>query len=529
MLNREQSVTNTALTCCPKLTPGKIMRKRLSVMTHIASVLLLLLLTMQFAKKAQAQGAQRPNVLFILTDDQRYDALSCMGHQHLKTPHIDRLASEGLLFKNHFCTTSLCSPSRASILSGLYAHAHGVNNNFTDYPSEMTSFPMQLKESGYQTAYIGKWHMGENNDNPRPGFDYFVTHKGQGKYFDTEFNFNGEGREVVEGYYTHVVTHMAIEWIAQQEGGKPWCLMLGHKAPHSFYFPEKKYEKAFDDVDIKYPDSAFNLDDKPAWFKKRLDTWHGIYGPLFDWRKNFPDKSPGAVKDFARMIRAYWGTLISVDDSVGRLYSFLEESGELDNTLIIFTSDNGLLEGEHGMVDKRTGHEPSIRIPLVVRYPGISSADKARVIDEISVTIDFAPTVLDICGATPLESVHGHSWKKLAQGDNSGWRTGFYYEYNYEHQFPYTPNVRALRTDRFKYIRYPHGDGSPDRHMAELYDLKADPGENKNLIDDPAYADTVVKLRAELARQIETHGDGKEDVMPLDQGIKSGLPDKDIR
>ena len=220
--------------------------------------------------------AKRPNVLFILTDDQRYDALSCMGHAHLKTPNIDQLAHEGLLFKKHFCTTSLCSPSRASILSGLYAHTHGVSNNFTEYPVGMQSFPLRLQASGYDTAYVGKWHMGEKNDSPRPGFDYFVTHRGQGKYFDTEFNFNGRGRRVVKGYYTTVVTDMAREWISQRQGNRPWMLMLGHKAPHSFYLPEKKYEKVFDKVDIPYPASAFDLEDKPAWFKKRLDTWHGI-------------------------------------------------------------------------------------------------------------------------------------------------------------------------------------------------------------------------------------------------------------
>lgn len=496
-------------------------------MKRFSSIIALIALVLSIT--AQAQDSKRPNVLFILTDDQRYDALSCMGHPHLKTPHIDRLAAEGLLFRNHFCTTSLCSPSRASILSGLYAHSHGVSNNFTDYPAGMESFPLQLQKSGYQTAYVGKWHMGEDNDNPRPGFDHFVTHKGQGKYFDTEFNFNGNDRRVVPGYYTSVVTDMAKDWIGKQDGDKPWLLMLGHKAPHSFYLPEKKYEKVFDDVDIQYPKSAFDLDDKPAWFQKRLDTWHGIYGPLFDWRKEFPDKRPEAVKDFARMVRAYWGTLLSVDDSVGALYAFLKEQGELDNTLFIFTSDNGLLEGEHGMVDKRTGHEPSIRIPLVVRYPGLTMPNEARVIEQITSTIDFAPSILDICGASPIEKVHGKSWRRLASGDASGWRKSFYYEYNYEHQFPYTPNVRALRTDRWKYIRYPHGDGSPDKHMAELYDLKADPGESKNLIKDPAHAETIAELRKELDRVIALHGDGKPDKMPLDQGIKSGLPDKAIR
>jgi arylsulfatase A-like enzyme len=472
---------------------------------------------------------ERPNVLFILTDDQRHDALSCMGHPYLKTPNIDRLASEGLLFKNHFCTTSLCSPSRASILSGLYAHTHGVLDNFTEYPAGLVSFPMRLQESGYETAYVGKWHMGEKNDNPRPGFDYFVTHKGQGKYFDTEFNFNGKGRRIVEGYYTTVVTDIATEWISERMGDKPWLLMVGHKAPHSFYLPEEKYQHSFDHIDVQYPASAFDLQDKPAWFKKRLDTWHGIYGPLFDWRKEFPDSSPEGVRDFARMVRAYWGTLLSVDDSVGRLVAFLEEQGELDNTLVIFTSDNGLLEGEHGMVDKRTGHEPSIRIPLVARYPGLTPTNQPRVIEQIVATLDFAPSILDICGAPALERIHGNSWKRLAQGDATGWRKSFYYEYNYEQQFPYTPNVRALRTDQFKYIRYPHGDGSLDRHMAELYDLKADPGENRNLINDPAREKTIEQMRAELDRLITLHGDGKPDQMPIDQGIQSGLPEESIR
>src|SRR5688572_6513812 len=189
--------------------------------------------------EGRAAGAEeRPNVVFVLADDQRADCLGVAGHPHLKTPNIDRLAREGVYFKNAFCTTSLCSPSRASILSGLYAHSHKVLNNFTEYPTDLPSFPRQLQAAGYETAYIGKWHMGEENDAKRPGFDYFVTHKGQGKYFDTEFNVDGR-REVLKGYYTHVVTGLAEKWIrTAAPGDKPFLLMLGHKAPHSFYFPE---------------------------------------------------------------------------------------------------------------------------------------------------------------------------------------------------------------------------------------------------------------------------------------------------
>ena len=482
------------------------------------------------ARVAFAQNA--PNVLVILTDDQRWDTLGVAGSPHLKTPHIDRLAREGTYFRNAFCTTSLCSPSRASILSGLYAHTHGVLNNFTEYPADLPSFPRQLQKAGYETAYIGKWHMGEDNDERRPGFDYFVTHKGQGKYFDTEFNVDGR-RAVRPGYYTHVVTQLALDWLKRPRE-KPFLLMLGHKAPHSFYVPEPKYAHAFDDVNFRYPESALQLDDKPAWFKTRLNTWHGIYGPLFDFRRKFPDRSPEAVKDFAAMTRAYLATLISVDDSVGQLYAALEASGQLGSTILVFTGDNGLLNGEHGMVDKRTMHEPSIRVPLVVRYPLLLAPAKPgarpipQVVDRMVLHVDLAPSLLELCGAEPLPKVHGQSWARLARGIEEGWRTSWFYEYNYEKQFPYTPNVRGVRTDEWKLIRYPHGDGQPDRHKAELYHLKTDPRESKNLIDDPLHAARVAELQKELDRLMR-ETDALPDKMPLDEGIKDTLPAAAIR
>ena len=341
-----------------------------------------------------------PNVLFILCDDLRPDALGCYGSAHVKTPRIDSLAADGVRFANAFCTTSLCSPSRASILTGRYAHAHGVRDNFTELPPALPHWPARLKEQGYATAYVGKWHMGEDNDAPRPGFDWFVSHKGQGKYFDTEWNIGGERREVVPGYYTTVVTDFSLDWLARQPAGKPWALCLGHKAPHSFYFPEPKHAHAFDGVRVRYPGSAFQLDGKPDWIRQRLTTWHGIYGPLFEWRKKFPDTSPAAVADFENMVHAYWGTILSVDESTGRLVDHLRETGQFDNTLIVFMGDNGLLEGEHGMVDKRTMHEPSIRVPLVARGPGLP---QGKVVSGQVLTEDVAPSILDLCGAAAIE------------------------------------------------------------------------------------------------------------------------------
>ncbi len=488
-------------------------------------ILTLLLLAAGCRGGAPADAARRPNVLFILTDDQRWDCIGLAPGSRVRTPNIDRIGREGVYFRNAFCTTSLCSPSRASILSGLYAHAHGVSNNFTEYPTDMPSWPRALQKSGWETAYIGKYHMGEENDDPRPGFDHFVTHKGQGKYWDTEFRADGGERKVVKGYYTTVVTDLAEAWIRGRRGDRPWMMMLGHKAPHSFYTPEPRYEKAFDGVPIAYPETAFQLDDNPAWYKERLDTWHGIYGPLFDFRKNWPDRSPEGVKAFAAMVRSYRATILSVDDSVGRLLRLLEERGELENTIVVFTADNGILEGEHGMVDKRTMHEPSIRVPLVVRAPGLAP----RVVESMVLTQDFAPSLLDLCGLPPLPASHGRSWTPIARGrPDPGWRASFLYHYNYEKQFPYTPNVRGVRTERWKYVRYPHGDGGADRHKAELFEIAADPQETQNRIDDPACVAVVTELQRELARLLKATG-ADPDRMPLDEGVKKVLPDAKIR
>jgi arylsulfatase A-like enzyme len=492
--------------------------------------LLGLMLAVLTVSQAGAAADKRPNVLFILTDDQRADAMSIAGNKVLQTPNMDRIGQEGVYFKNTFCTTSLCSPSRASILSGVYAHTHGVRDNFTEYPTSVKSFPMALQEAGYETAYIGKWHMGEGNDLPRPGFNWFVTHKGQGQYFDTEFNLNGEKREVIKGYYTNVVTDLAVDWINRPHGDRPWMMMIGHKASHSFYTPEPKFERAFDGVRVPYPESAFRLEDKPGWIKDRLSTWHGIYGPLFEWRKVFPDTRPEAVKDFEAMTHAYWATLLSVDESVGRLYNLLKTRGELDNTIIVFMGDNGLLNGEDGMVDKRTMHEPSIRLPLLVRYPGLTAPGQPKVVTQQVLTIDMAPSLLELCGVTAPKGIQGKSWVKLAQKGDSAWRTSWFYEYNYEKQFPYTPNVRGVRTEQWKYIHYPPGDGSADKHMAELYNLEFDPEERHNLIANAKYAPVVKSLQGELTRLMRATGlTAATDPMPLDEGIKQELPAANIR
>jgi len=318
---------------------------------------------------------------------------------------------------------------------------------------------------------------------------------------------------------------MAIDWL-RREHEKPFMLILGHKAPHTPFTPEEKYRRIYDDIPIEYPETAFSLEDKPEWVKQRIDTWHGIYGPLYGFREKFPDRSPESVKHFADFVRSYTASIKSVDDSMGRLYAALKELGQLDNTLIVFAGDNGMFLGEHGMTDKRSMHEPSIRVPLLVRYPKL--VKPGTVVQQMALNIDLAPSILDICSAPPLPKVHGMSFKPLFEGHMEGWRKSWYYEYNYEKQFPYTPNVRGVRTDRWKYVHYPHGDGGPDRHMAELYDLEKDPGETNNLINDPAYQNKVMELKAELARLMQ-ETDALPDKMPLDEGVKSELPEESIR
>jgi arylsulfatase A-like enzyme len=490
-------------------------------MRHRISAIILL------ACLAPAISAKPPNVVFVLTDDQRADAVGYHPNPLLgiQTPHIDRLAAEGARFDNMFVTTSLCSPSRASFLSGTYTHTHGVRDNFTDYPHQLQSFPLLLQKAGYNTAYIGKWHMGEGDDSRRPGFDYWVTHKGQGKYYDTRFNVDGV-RQTVAGYYTDRVTDMALDWLARKNDEAPFLLVVGHKAPHGPFVPEPRYAHRYDEVPYPYPASGFQLQDKPHWIVERLPTWHGIYGPLYGFRKQFPDTRPEAVADFERFVRSYVATINSVDDSIGRLYAALQRGGELDNTIFIFASDNGFLFGEHGMIDKRTMHEASIRVPLVVRYP--ATIKPGTVVEEQVLSLDLAPSVMEMTIDQPMRNIQGKSWAQLAAGQTQEWRDAWLYEYNYEVQFPYTPNVRGIRKGDWKYVAYPHGDGGPLRHMEELYNMASDPQESTNLANNPASATRLAEMRLALASLLIDSGAGV-DAMPIDRGIKGELPEESIR
>ena len=469
----------------------------------------------------------KPNVLFILCDDIRWNAMSCAGHPALQTPNIDRIAKEGVRFANMFCTTSLCSPSRASILTGLYAHTHGVRDNFTELPATLTHWPLRLREAGYRDRLPGQVAHGRRQRLAAARLGLFRHAQRAGKIFRHGVEHQRRGTRRLSRATTRPSSRTwRLNWLKKDHAGKPWALCIGHKAPHSFYTPEAKYAHAFDNVRVPYPDTAFHLDDKPAWIRQRLYTWHGIYGPLFEWRKNFPDDRPEAVKDFENMVHAYWGTILSVDGSVGRLLGFLEETKQLDNTIIVFMGDNGLLEGEHGMVDKRTAHEPSLRIPLLVRYPALA---RDKVVAQQALTIDVA----EFARTVRREAADRHSGQIVGEACPPR-RLRLAPLVVLRIQLRAAVSLHAerarIRTDRWKYIHYPHGDGSPDRHMAELYDLKHDPDERRNLINAPGCNRLVEDLKVELSRLMKETGLTPEnDKMPLDRGISKELPDQKIR
>ena len=439
-------------------------RRRAGLVVTTAGACALLAGTSGQVAAGLGQEDGRRNIVFILTDDQRFDALGILN-DYFRTPHLDRLAAGGLLFENAFVTTSLCSPSRASILSGQYAHAHQVLDNSTPMPGGIPTFPRGLQAAGYETAFVGKWHMGGASDEPRPGFDHWVSFRGQGPYTDPTLNINGTRAET-PGYTTDLLTDHAVEFIRRGRD-QPFLLYLSHKAVHAPFTPAERHAGAY--VDTRYPrpasmaDTDANYAGKPAWVRAQRDSWHGVDG-MYDGRT-----------DFDRFVREYAEALMAVDDSVGRVVEALRDEGLLDSTLLVFTSDNGFQFGEHGLIDKRTMYEASIRVPLIVHCPELFEGGRRR--PEMILNIDFAPTFLQAAGAPIPETMHGRSFHGLLDGTAEEWRDAFLYEYFWERAFPQTPTVLGVRGDRYKLIRF-HGVWD----SYELYDLEADPHEMHNLL-----------------------------------------------
>jgi N-acetylglucosamine-6-sulfatase len=443
--------------------------------------------------------ARRPNVVFVITDDQRWDSLGATGHPFAKTPNIDRLAREGVLFRNFFVTTPLCSPSRASFLTGQYARRHRVVNNDRlgqDVISHtLETFPRRLREAGYETAFVGKWHMGFD-DSRRPGFDHWVSFKGQGTYFDPVVNVDGRQLQL-DGYMTDILNSRALAFVDRPRS-KPFLLILAHKALHVPYLPAKRHQSLYAGEKYVPPASAGeDLSGKPVLRRSAEPVdWASVEGVA----PEPPESRRGRGRDRDSVVRDQLRTLAAVDEGVGRLLNALGRRGQLDNTVFIFTSDNGYLLGEHGQFDnKRFAYEESIRVPFIVRYPGLAAA--GRTLDALMLNIDVAPTLVELAGAEPLEEAQGRSLVPLLRGARDGWRESFLAEYFLEKVAPRAPSWQAVRTTGWKYIRYIELEG-----MDELYDLRSDPRETRNLIGDPAARQDLTRMREELERLLRAAG-----------------------
>ncbi|HHO49923.1 MAG TPA: DUF4976 domain-containing protein [Deltaproteobacteria bacterium] len=443
------------------------------------------------------------NVVLILTDDQRFDGFSFMAHPFLRTPALDQLAASGAWCAESFVTTSLCCPSRASMLTGLYAHQHGVLDNQSELPPSIPSYAQRMQRAGVQTAYIGKWHMGAKNPHPRPGWDHWVGFRGQGRYTypgpdtltpaDRGFSHGGELRQA-SGYVTDLLTDEAIAYLEAHKGDDvPFCLVVAHKACHAPFVPAPRHADAFTGAPAPaiLPDTDEAYAGLPDWLRRmRRDTIFGIEAPYGKW------------PDFASWYRDYHRTLLAVDEGVARIRATLEQTGLADRTAVLYTSDNGFMHGEKGVLDKRNAFEPSIRIPLLISAPGLVPPGSR--IDELILNVDLAPTLLELVGLSPPDDLHGRSLVPLLAAPPDArprWRSAFLYEYFFERRFPTTPTVFAVRTRAHKYITY-HGVDTPPA----LYDLRSDPTEQHDLANDPAQRELKGELEARLRRSMARVG-----------------------
>ena len=460
-----------------------------------------------FAPLKKRRGAKPRNILFVLTDDHRYDAMGFMKAQDFgETPTLDRLAREGVHFRNAFVTTALCSPSRASIFTGLYAHQHKVVDNNHPIPPGLVFYPQYLQAAGYDTAFIGKWHMGEEGDQPQPGFDHWVSFKGQGTYMPSADGLNVDGRKVPQkGYITDELTDFALDWIGKRDKKTPWFMHLAHKAVHSEFIPAPRHAGRYANETYRYPDTMKpDVEGRPMWVENQRNSWHGV------------DHAYHGKLDVGEYYKRYMETLLAVDEGLAKIMALLEERGELDDTLIVYMGDNGFMFGEHGLIDKRAAYEESMRVPMIARCPALFGP---RRVEQVVANIDVAPTMLEVAGLTAPAGLAGASMLPLAQGKAVPWRKELLYEYYWERNFPQTPTVHALREDRYKYMHF-HGIWDLD----ELYDLAADPHESRNLLARPGHEDLAARMSTKLFDILE-RTEGMQIPLSRDAGQRNDLRD----
>jgi len=460
---------------------------------------------------------QKPNILFIMTDDHASHALSCYGSKINKTPHIDRIASEGIHFDNCFCTNSICAPSRATILTGKYSHMNGVWNNTLDFDSTQMTFPKLLQEAGFQTAMIGKWHL----KSAPTGFDYWNVLPGQGHYYNPDFIEMGQKKHH-SGYVTDILTDMAVDYLENKRNpDQPFLMMLHHKAPHRNWQPAIRHLTKYDHTQFPVPDTLFDdystrsraaqqqemtlqehmrlkYDLKMGPPPERMteeqkSAWVQAYGPKREaFYKQKPEGKDLVRWKYQRYLQDYLGCIAGVDENIGKLLDYLETSGLADNTLVVYTSDQGFYLGDHGWFDKRFMYEESLRMPLLMRFPRHIQPGKK---DQHLVTnLDFAPTFLELSDVIIPEEMQGISLANLIKGEPvHKWRDAIYYHY---YEYPSVHMVKrhyGIRTQKYKLIHFYY-----DIDAWELYDLKKDPQELHNVYHDPSYSNIAAELKSKL-------------------------------
>ncbi len=453
----------------------------------------------------------QPNIIFIMADDHASHAMSCYGSRINETPNLDRIAYEGIRFDNCFCTNSICTPSRATILTGKHSHKNGVRSlaDADSMDCRQWSFPRELQKVGYQTAVIGKWHLGHGGVSDPQGFDYWNVLPGQGLYHDPEFIEMGQ-KKVIEGYVTDIITDLSLQWLQGRDESRPFCLLYHHKAPHRRWRPDQKHAHMYEDIDIPEP-QTFNDDYSNRAIAAREATMRvGCDLDPEDLKQDPPpDLSPQQFKRWAyqRYIKDYLRCVASIDDNVGRMLDYLAVAGLEENTIVIYTSDQGFFLGDHGWFDKRFMYEESLRMPFIVRYPG--EIEPAMVNDDLVINNDFASTFLDYAGIDPPDDLQGRSIRPLLQGQTpDDWRQSFYYRYWMHRGGGHTVCAHyGVRTRRYKLIYYygqaldaPGAVDEPRPPEWELFDLEKDPLEMNSVYDDPQYADVVGELAGELTR-----------------------------
>jgi len=515
------------------------MMKRSVILISAASLML------TFACQKQAE---RPNIIYIMSDDHAYQAISAYGSVLNKTPNIDRLANEGMIFQNAFVTNSICAPCRAVILTGKYSHLNSVWDNVCVFDTAQVTFPELLQKAGYQTAIIGKWHL----KSEPTGFDFWKILPGQGQYYNPDF-ITPEGRKQIEGYVTDIITDVAIEWLKNgRDKSKPFMMMYHHKAPHREWLPGPDHLTMYDGVNFPEPPTLFDdystrgsaarqqemtilnhmslsgdlkikpddvdtINQKDNWtinaYKnnygrmndEQCRNWDAAYNPIVEDFKNNPPQGNDLLKwKYQRYLHDYLACIASVDDNVGRLLDYLDETGLDENTIVIYASDQGFYLGEHGWFDKRFMYEESLRTPLIVRWPGkIQPESKC---DELVLNLDLAETFLDAAGVSIPEDMQGKSLVPLLTGEKPGtWRDAIYYHY---YEYPAVHMVKkhyGIRTERYKLIHFYY-----DVDEWELYDLQEDPNELNNLYGKEGYEQITSDLKIKLEELRDQYGDSDE-------------------